>query len=248
MESFVSRHPLTECYQFSFSNQIAIKHGNGRDWWLIVGKWGGSSGATVFLIDETGVHNTGVQDFGPIPALWEGGLIGTSQDGNQIVRGQYPDGARFFDFNRCTGELGNMRFIPRRICFSAAHFSPDSKSVYVQTHRVMNTLDLSAIDTTMLADTLIHHNWYADGSPPFYTTLGFGEIGPDGKMYFTQGTSTTTLHVINRPNLPGLASDIELYGVNLTRSSSWQWAGLVDSDTRLWRARIPFAFGHTGGH
>ncbi|MFN0213019.1 MAG: hypothetical protein ACKVT2_02080 [Saprospiraceae bacterium] len=196
---------------------IAIKHGNGRDWWLIVGKWGGSSMVSVFLIDESGVHDTGVQDFGPIPALWEGGLIEASQDGNQIVRAQYSDGARFFDFNRCTGILGNMRFIPRRICLSATHFSPDSKSVYVQTHRVLNTLDLAAIDTTILADTLIHHNWYADGAPPFYTTLGFGEMGPDGKMYFNQGTSTTTLHVINRPNLPGLASDIELNGVNLTR-------------------------------
>lgn len=196
---------------------IAIKHGNGRDWWLIVGKWGGSSGATVFLIDEFGIHNTGVQDLGPIPALWEGGQIEASQDGNQIVRGQYSDGARFFDFNRCTGELGNMRFIPRRISRSASHFSPDSKRVYAQTQRVMNTLDLTVIDTTIIADTLIHHNWYTDGGPPFYTTLGFGQMGPDGKLYFNQGTSTTTLHVINRPNLPGLASDIELNGVTLTR-------------------------------
>lgn len=43
----------------------AVKHGNGKDWWLLCHKYGSNRYYT-FLVDETGIHGPYTQDIGMV--------------------------------------------------------------------------------------------------------------------------------------------------------------------------------------
>ncbi len=196
---------------------LAVKHGNGRDWWLITGK-STTSIQYVFLIDPDGIHGPMIQEFGPVPDFPpEGTLAFVSPDGSRYVRSQMIDGIRYFDFNRCTGVLGNLRFIPKNNNTTGGVFSQDSRMSYLQNQNFMGQVDMMQLDTSGFIDTLGFADRSASPSPPFYTSLGFPIHAPDGKIYLGQLGTTYKLHVINRPDFPGAASDIQLNGVNLPR-------------------------------
>jgi len=196
---------------------LAVKHGNGRDWWLITGK-STTSIQYVFLIDSVGIHGPMVQDFGPVQDFPpEGTLAHVSPDGSRYIRSQMKDGIRIYDFNRCTGALGNLRFIPKNNNTAGGVFSPDSRMVYLQNQNFMGQVDMMQLDTSGFIDTLGFADRSASLYPPFYTSLGFPMHAPDGKIYLGQLGTTYKLHVINRPDFPGAASDIQLNGVNLPR-------------------------------
>ena len=43
---------------------IGIRHGNGRDWWLILHKWNGTNIFDKYLITSTGISNVISQSIG----------------------------------------------------------------------------------------------------------------------------------------------------------------------------------------
>ena len=76
----------------------------------------------------------------------------------------------------------------------------------------MYQFDLQANDSSA-TQTLIA-TW--DGYVNPYPTIFFLEaLAPDGKIYIASTSSTQNLHVIHRPNCPGLSCNLEQHGVDL---------------------------------
>lgn len=201
---------------------IAVKHGNGRDWWLITGK-SNTTIQYVYLISPEGISGPLVQQFGLATSVLEGGYAMASPDGNTYLRSQLDDTIRIYDFNRCTGELSHQRLIPRNgKKVSVGFFSADSRMLYVLGSRSLCQIDMNYLDSANVAqsaymDTLAYRDNYADPAPPFYADLGFPQHAPDGKIYLNNLASTQNQHIIHRPELPGAACDIQLHGLVLPR-------------------------------
>lgn len=211
----------------------AIRHGNGRDWWVIGKMSSQSSGQTnrfyVLEVTPSGISPPDTQDMG----------LASDLDIQRIV--WHPDGNHFllinargfmceYDFDRCSGQISQRRLIfpeqtsgYNRIFWEGA-YSPNGEMLYVSTSAFFSTMDhgyllqfnLSATDVPGSCDTL----------DVFYPPIGTGAVrrGPDGRVYFTRAYEcpgvycypypdsvrnyvNQNLSVIHQPDLDGPACD-----------------------------------------
>jgi len=211
----------------------AIRHGNGRDWWVIGKMSSQSSGQTnrfyVLEVTPSGISPPDTQDMG----------LASDLDIQRIV--WHPDGNHFllinargfmceYDFDRCSGQISQRRLIfPEQTSgynriFNEGAFSPNGELLYVSTVAFGSTMDhgyllqfnLSAPDVPGSCDTL----------DVFYPPIGTGAVrrGPDGRVYFTRAYEcpgvycypypdsvrnyvNQNLSVIHQPDLDGPACD-----------------------------------------
>ncbi len=98
-------------------NVFAVKHGNGKDWWIIVRKFKSNIFYKI-LVDSVGVHNSGTQRIGNgfNFSYATGGSSGSSIIGDKIsyiynTLNYKPFQLDLFDFDRCTGQLSNYQTI-----------------------------------------------------------------------------------------------------------------------------------------
>ena len=206
-----------------YIDPVAIKHGNGRDWWIITGEVQKPILYT-FLLDPDGVH-------GPFTTLMPFQFSGTeyqsindvSPDGSTYVRAAGRLGIYIYDFDRCTGTLNNLKAIPfanhNFLCFATV-FAPDSKHLYLSSWESVMVVDISATDISASLDTLAYFDGKASPQEPFVTGFFIPNLGPDGKIYYATTNSTVSLHVIHNPNLPGIAADVEQHGFLLPKFNS----------------------------
>ncbi|MBL0050566.1 MAG: hypothetical protein IPP29_03115 [Bacteroidetes bacterium] len=84
----------------------AIKHGNGRDWWIIFRKsdfpGGNNSDYYEYLISPNGLSNMIVQNVGSINST-NAASISFNSDGSKFVFLNYKGMLEMYDFDRCTG-------------------------------------------------------------------------------------------------------------------------------------------------
>ena len=66
-------------------------------------------------------------------------------------------------------------------------------------------------------DTVAMYDGFTSPFPPWETAFSLANLGPDSKIYFSTTSTTTALHVINYPDLPGTACDIQQHGVILPK-------------------------------
>lgn len=197
---------------------VVTKHGNGRDWWVIIAEVS-MPRHYIYLIDSDGVHPAMVQDYGPsFPSTEAVFFSSISPDGTTYVRMDYTNGIRVYDFNRCTGTLSNLRILPFYGVFSEntattnVEFSPDSRYMYVNSFTVVMRLDMWAPEPYNTLDTVAINDGFATPLP-LTTEFWRSRLGPDDKIYYSTGNSTTAIHVMHHPELPGLAADFEQHGV-----------------------------------
>ncbi len=208
--------------QADLTHPRAVKHANGRDWWVLTAQ-GSEPLYYLFLISPEGVQGPMTQILGdPFPNVEARGISTFSPDGTFFARCDANNGLYLMDFNRCTGELSNLRIFPfdqtTGFRFGAVAFSPDGRFIYLSGNEKIVQLDLQAPNLDYSAvDTVQMYDNFADSGPPFLTRFLYPQIGPDDKIYYTTTGTTPRLHVINRPNLPGLACDVENHGVQLPR-------------------------------
>ncbi|MBK6640281.1 MAG: T9SS type A sorting domain-containing protein [Bacteroidetes bacterium] len=213
--------PMVDCL-------TAVKHGNGRDWWLIFRRWDNFTSNPnnefhSYLISPNGITDYTVQTIGETHMSNQGELK-FSPNGEKIINTDYIDLLEVFDFNRCTGILSNPVLINPAGNSSnyfgtwSSAFSPNGNVLYVSTSKDTNhvyQLDLTAPNiyaTRIDLDTLY--------SPPVQP--GSLKLAPDGKIYlscaYTDGvtfnypynsseydTVNMYLSVINYPDSLGTA-------------------------------------------
>ncbi|MCK6693892.1 MAG: hypothetical protein L6Q97_17560 [Thermoanaerobaculia bacterium] len=199
-----------------------VKHGNGRDWWIVTAQYN-TPIHYVFLVSPAGIIGPLVQEIGPpFPDPEGGGNSLFTPDGRTYIRHDGWNGPRIYDFDRCTGQLSNLRIVPFVHPFATlqAAVSADSRFFYTSNILEVMQLDLWADDIGASMDTVAMYDGFVAPFPPFETGFKFASLGPDGKIYYATTGSTTALHIIHRPNLPGTACDIEQHGLKLPKFNS----------------------------
>lgn len=175
----------------------AVKHGNGRDWWLL-GKLGSNPFTNfnrffVYLITPDSVYNPIVQDFGNAKDVAFQKIIWHPNYDRFIVintRGYMAE----FNFDRCSGTISLNRdiFTEQQSNFSRVFFdgaySANGNVLYVSRNSYAGTsgdngyllqFDLTAVDIAASCDTLDSTRYV-----PFDS--GAVRRGPDGKIYYAQ--------------------------------------------------------------
>jgi len=195
----------------------AVRHANGRDWWVSCIRLN-TNVHIRFLVTPVGIEGPFEQSIGVVRHR-DSGQVCFSPNGDKFAYyyGWYEDDLEIFDFDRCTGLLSN----PVHIAIDdynqmgGVAFSPSGQFLYVS-----SVLDVYQYDVTVadIAGSMVHlGTWDGFYSPsqPFATVFDIAQLALDGKIYISTGNSTFHLHVINEPDLPGLACGFQQHAVEL---------------------------------
>lgn len=204
----------------SLTDMALVKHGNGRDWWLTVGVYNEPT-QLVWLIDPAGIHGPFEQNIGPAFPELEG-LCNSlfSPDGATYIRDDCTNGMRIFDFDRCSGQFSNLRMINLPPGLNGGvYFSPNGRYLYVNSFDYIGSMDLQKPDPATSWDTLAYFDGFASPYLPFSTGFFVGQIEPDNKIWWATTNGTQHLHIMHRPNFPGLSADFEQHGIVLPKTN-----------------------------
>ena len=220
----------------------AIKHGNGRDWW-IVNKLGHLTTNTnqyyVYLIDSFGISPRISQNFNDAHDVDFQKLVMNS-NGTRFIQINFRGYMAEYAFDRCTGIITQLRTIYPETSngsgrfFWEAAYSPNDSLFYVSTagtsvNDVFYLLqyNLMAPDVPASSDTLDSFSISTSG-----ISAGAVRLAPDGKIYFSRAYESLSvlnypypdsmrnyinenLSVINQPNNLGAACDYQPFSFYL---------------------------------
>ncbi|MBA3283777.1 MAG: T9SS type A sorting domain-containing protein [Nitrosopumilus sp.] len=226
--------------QLDTSNTVdgiaAVKHGNGRDWWLIYRRmdqnFNGNKRYYKYLIDPSGINLYASQAIGQLNTGNGGTLIFNSL-GSKLAFVNTRGLIDVMNFNRCTGQLSQINSIepetPGNIpWYLGAAFSPNGIYLYVSSNGTNSSLfkyDLTLANPSPNRDTI----WeFTDSQQPG----GMIKLAPDNKIYMSnawyngiqynypyQDTMynyvNMNLSVINDPDQPGLSCNFQPYSFYL---------------------------------
>lgn len=223
----------------NFNQATAVRHGNGRDWWVILPHHM-KPVYYRFLLTPDGVS-------GP----WEQsgiGFKGPSENFFDYAYGQRIftlDGAKFadydqfnyiqlFDFDRCSGLLSNPVLIdhtltangPSTVAQGVA-FSPSGRFLYISRFKDFNEpdadIELVQYDTEA-NDITASETILASCFSPVPYTCGMSNmlLGPDGKIYIADYDSMA-FDVVHHPDAVGNACDFEYGGYEFSVSYPNTW-------------------------
>ena len=212
----------------------AIKHGNGRDWWLLFRKWD-PTGLTAnkryykYLIDPTGVSLNNSEAIGSTNTT---GLaqIAITADGSKLAFINRKGVINIMDFDRCTGDLSQVNILQEESNnlalgrYTFAEFSPSGQFLYIARNDTVSILlqyDLSQPNPTLTRDTIYTFT-------NSYYTVGTLRLAPDNKIYLSNAWAygyqwnypyqdsaynfvNMNLSVINDPDQPGSACNFQPY-------------------------------------
>ncbi len=213
----------------------AVRHGNGRDWWLVAHR-DTSSDYYIYLIDTLGIHNPLIQSIGSvytynIPSTYYGEIV-FSPDGSKLVAVSYQI-IDYFGFDRCTGVLYNYQNLAALNPtvydrYYGASFSPENTVLYVSTDECnlytpqgdakLYQFDLTASNITQSKQTIY---------TLFNTDITFGQhqLAPDGKIYvsmvvpsfpnFNYDSTSIYLNTISNPGILGSGCNFTLHTLYL---------------------------------
>jgi hypothetical protein len=183
----------------------AVKHANGRDWWILLGSNNSHAYYRFLYQPDIGVQGPLIQEI-ENPLLddyFYHGWSTFSPDGKRYASVMNRAGLALYDFDRCTGLLSNLRFTKAGtdgpINLPCIAFSPNSRYLYhaSDSGRQMVQYDCTLADFGTKRTTVSPYKAiYQDMQP-----------GPDGKMYVWSGTvfKDSLITVIDFPNRRGMA-------------------------------------------
>lgn len=190
----------------------AVRHGNGRDWWLCANRLG-TNCHDLLLYDGSDT----LKDL-PIHAgqpTYYGGANRFSPDGTQYVMFRDSGLVSLFYFDRCTGQLTlREEFLVPEIRDSAGwlpsgvEFSPDGHFLYVFCRYRILQFDTYA--SPIAASRLVIIT-YSQEAGDFL----WGQLAPDGKIYISGGNPIEWISVIDSPGRAGTACGFRDQGIAL---------------------------------
>jgi hypothetical protein len=213
----------------------AIKHANGRDWWLLVKSYSsiGDSLFYEFLITPDTILGKNISIGG---ISWTSlGTLTFNKTGSKLAYVSFTGLIETFNFDRCSGLLFHSRVMHPNIInfnnsyYSGAAFSPNSNVLYISDCKDTSNLfqfDLTAANVWNTIDTLAS----------IYFSRGAGgnlRLAPDNKIYWSCEWDTAqhtfpypysndmysqynmNLSVINNPDILGSGCNLNLFSVYL---------------------------------
>jgi type IX secretion system substrate protein len=220
----------------------AIKHGNGRDWWIIFRKKeNASSGSNntyyEYLITQSGLGNVIIQNIGSLNTT-NSGNIEFNAGGNKMMYTNLMGLMEYYDFNRCTGIISNPQTIfpeqtgPYNRLFWDGQFSPSGDLFYTTLNAIPGFTDscyliqynLNAANIPMSADTIAQDS--------IARNMGQIKLALDNKIYLSSvynnfvtpsypypdtiySTYNTYLGVISSPDSIGAACNFQPFSFYL---------------------------------
>ncbi|MBU6340838.1 MAG: T9SS type A sorting domain-containing protein [Bacteroidetes bacterium] len=200
-------------YEHRFEACGAVRHGNGRDWWIIL-PHDLKPYYYKFLLTPAGFQGP-FEQYDPdklIDSVAPNHKICFTPDGSKMIHYHARAGIWVYDFDRCTGQIGAH---PVHIPFPEpgpggwqgldCEVSGNSRYLYFTASGFTKIMqyDLWAADILSSGDSIGIYDGYKDQIGQS-TVFGRMQRGPNGKIYISPGSSYF-LHVINHPNLPGAA-------------------------------------------
>lgn len=196
----------------------AVRHGNGRDWWVICPELN-SDEVFVCLLTPEGVQGPWKRK---TPLIWGGEpeveyleQAVFSPNGELYARVSYRNGLQVFHFDRCSGEFsqGLQLTLPVEETSSIGlAISPNSRFAYVSTGYKVYQFDLDSADVQASRTFIAEYDGHL---APLWTTFNMMQLAPDGKIYMNATNGVYKLHVIHAPNEKGLACNLEQHGLEL---------------------------------
>ncbi len=222
---------LTLSDSVGYGQLEAVKHANGRDWWLIQHK-AFTNVYYIFLIQGDSIRLVREQRLGNIhffsPIEWYGQAV-FSPDGSKYARYDWRHDLEIMDFDRCTGELSNYVHIPLQDtcdnwggfggqagCACGLAFSSSGNNLYVASMTNLYQYDMWSADVAASRQTVAVYDGYVYVFPTYFWYM---QLAPDGKIYMTTG-GTQYMHVIDYPDFSGVSCGVRQHSIFLYNPSS----------------------------
>jgi len=210
----VSKNNLVINDTIDNGNVLAVRHANGRDWWVVVKKFY-SNKFYATLVTPDSVY-TPITYNTQSPIYFLGGQACFSPDGKYYASFSTNSQLKIYDFNRCTGMLSNYRekIITYNIC-GFTSFSPNSRFLYISSMDTLWQFDMQAPDVTSSQTFIAKYDGFTDTILGTSTIFWSHWLAPDGKIYILSNQLSRKLHVINNPDMPGQACNFQQHAVDL---------------------------------
>ncbi|MBK7879770.1 MAG: T9SS type A sorting domain-containing protein [Saprospiraceae bacterium] len=210
-----------------FERLTACRHANGKDWWIIVGRFNRNE-VYSFLFNGENIDTTFIQNIGRIPGNSSNGYSCFSPDGNYycITLGENLDslaigGVEFYNFDRCSGLISNRQYVlidtTPTIAFGCA-FSPDSRFLYLSSSYYLYQYEIinGKLSNKQVIAEYDGHYGHIFQNNRSSSTFGNLQLAPDGRIYSNpEFLQSRYMHVINEPNKPGSDCDFRQHSVRL---------------------------------
>jgi hypothetical protein len=200
----------------AYGQMAAVKHANGKDWWLVTPQ-GDDSTFYTFLFTKNGIMDTLSQPIGIAPPEnASGGIqICFSPDGNKLFRSIPSGPVLSYKFNRFLGiftdfDTIHVSYTTWLPISSGCSISPNGRFLYICAELHIFQFDLWANDISSSQQIVAEWDGFAD---PVGTIFGQSQLGPDCKIYISS-VDSRYYHVIHYPDEPGLACGVEQRGLH----------------------------------
>jgi hypothetical protein len=221
----------------------AVKHGNGRDWWVFFRRSDFPSGSNndyySVLVSPSGITLQTIQSVGSNNST-NLGQISFNTLCDKMCFINVKGLIELYDFDRCTGVISNpVTISPENTTapypnYWSAEFSPSGKFLYVARIPAV-TSDSSKLFQFDLTSPNIAASKQTLWTTPFMITMGHLKRAPDNKIYLTTNYYqlypyldtqysyiNMNLSVINSPDSLGFACDLDTFGLYLGGKRSYQ--------------------------
>ncbi len=223
----------------------AVRHCNGRDWWILAHSFGGDR-FYAFRLSPKGIVDTVMTQIGgdhsPGGIKRPEGWMKSSPDGKKVAVVLWnafqqvigPSFVDLLDFDNRTGSFSNaIRLLNGNGYDYGACFSPNNSKLYIS-----RAHDVPANTPRPFKDTLFQFD-LSNPAPSaiinsrqvvgLADSLGSIVAGPDGKLYIAV-LAANHLAVVNNPNAAGAGCGFAFNGPSLgTMESLWGLPNNVDS-------------------
>ncbi|MBL7914626.1 MAG: T9SS type A sorting domain-containing protein [Bacteroidia bacterium] len=226
----------------------AIKHGNGRDWWVIIRRFDAVSNPNndyyIYLVSPSGISSQPIQSVGTQNPT-NSGRISFNSQGTKMAFINYVGLIELYDFDRCNGLISNPVTIQPESAQApwpglwSAEYSPSGNILYVTRIPAVITDSSRLFQYDLLAPN-ISASKLTLWSAPWTTTIDQLKMAPDNKMYLTTNfgqvypytdsmynSINMNLSVINSPDSLGTACDLQPFSFYLGGKRSY--AGLPNN-------------------
>jgi len=219
--------------RLSHNRMTAVRHANGRDWWLVKPHQWRQKFYTYLVKEDTisgpyeqnvNFDMSGLVKFTGGMASGEGiwGIYGQSvfsPDGNWYASTENDyKGVFVYKFDRCSGGLTDYHYfaVPVDTCYpsvcdfaSGISFSANNKFLYFNT--LLNVWQIEISDTTTINS--LYHISQIDTDYNYFPWYGNSYLAPNGKIYIGNMNGTQKgMSYIDNPNVKGIGCNYKPKG------------------------------------
>jgi hypothetical protein len=209
----ISKNNLILNDTLEYGDILSTRHANGRDWWVVVKHFAKDIFFSILTTPDS-IYSPVVSLINS-PNLPQGGQACFSNDGKYYASFSASSKLRIYDFDRCTGLLNNFRIkTSLHIIAGSLSFSPNSRYLYISTPDSLWQYDMQSTDVFASETFIAKYDGFQD-SLGQSTVFWWHWLAPDGKIYITSNAISRKLHVINNPDMPGLACEFQQHSVSI---------------------------------